>query len=78
MPDLSIAAVADALHVSSEDVRTVLVDTEDDPLPAWAVDDVHQTLNPNGERTVPEWHQPDALTGEWLRLGPAITDPRVV
>ena len=35
-----------------------------DPLPAWAVDDVHRTLDPQGERRVPEWHTPDALAGE--------------
>ena len=78
MPDYTVTAVADALHVSPGDVRAVLLDTDDDPLPAWAVDDVHQCLDPDGERTVPEWHTPDALTGEWLTLGPDITDPRVV
>ena len=40
--------------------------------------DVHRTLDPHGERTVPELHVPDALTGEWLMLGPAEDDPRVV
>jgi hypothetical protein len=29
-----------------------------DPLPAWAVTDVHRALGPHGERTVPELHTP--------------------
>jgi hypothetical protein len=76
--DYSIAAVAAALAVDPGDVRAVLVDVNEDPLPRWAVTDVHRALNPHGERTVPELHIPDALTGEWLTLGPAEDDPRVV
>ena len=78
MTDYSIAAVAAALAVDPDDVRAVLVDVDDDPLPGWAVTDVHRTLDPHGERTVPELHVPDALIGEWLTLGPAEDDPRVV
>jgi hypothetical protein len=48
------------------------------PLAARTVTDVHQYLDPHGERTVPELHAPDALSGDWLTLGPAEDDPRVV
>jgi hypothetical protein len=76
--DYSIAAIATALSVDPGDVRAVLVDTDDDPLPAWAVTDVHRYLDPHGERTVPELHVPDALHGDWQMLGPSEDDPRVV
>jgi hypothetical protein len=56
--DYSIAAVAAALAVDPGDVRAVLVDVDKDPLPAWAVTDVHRALGPHGERTVPELHTP--------------------
>lgn len=78
MADYSIAAVAAAIAVDPGDVRAVLVGVDKDPLPDWAVTDVHRALDPHGERTVPELHTPDALTGEWLTLGPTDDDPRVV
>jgi hypothetical protein len=78
VPDYSIAAVAAALAVDRGDVRAVLVDVDEDPLPGWAVTDVQRALDPHGERTVPELHIPGALHGEWLTLGPAEEDPRVV
>ena len=78
MTDYSIAAVAAALAVDPDDVRTVLIDVKDDPLPSWAVTDIHRALDPHGERTVPQLHIPDALTGEWLTLGPSEDDPRAV
>jgi hypothetical protein len=78
MSDFSVVAVAAALSVDPGDVRAVLVDADEDPLPAWAVTDVHSYLDPHGERTVPGLHVPDALRGEWLTLGPAENDPRAV
>jgi hypothetical protein len=64
--------------VDPGDVRAVLVDVDEDALPGWAVTDVHRALDPHGERTMPKLHAPDALTREWLTLGPAERDPRVM
>jgi hypothetical protein len=64
--------------VDPGDVHAVLIDVSEDPLPDWAVADVHRTRDPHGNRTVPELHIADALTGGWLPLSPADDDPRVV
>lgn len=54
MSGYSVVAIAGALSVDPGDVRAVLVDADEDPLPGWAVTDVHRYLDPHGERVVPD------------------------